>query len=107
MMMMKKTFYYNFLPTKAQEEAAEARNVPLQVSRVLIEVNNIHLPSLHMHESNLSNPWPIRKILVSREIMSEKIELTYNDTFDHIFRYWTLDMANVVVMGGSAFQSLG
>lgn len=99
MMMMKKTFYYNFLPTKAQEEAAQARDVPHQVSRVLVEVNDIHLPSPEL--ASIVSPWPIRKSLSSKEILTERVELSHGQVFDHVFRYWTLETANGIVTGGS------
>ncbi|KAI6695048.1 hypothetical protein NL676_022758 [Syzygium grande] len=96
-MVMKKTFYYNFMPTKAEEEAAKARNVPYQVTRTLFEINDISPPQL-LADPNY--PWLIRKTIVNSEIMTGKLVLSHNDTFDHVFRYWMLETCNHVVMGG-------
>ncbi|KAI6695047.1 hypothetical protein NL676_022757 [Syzygium grande] len=96
-MMSRKTFYYNFMPTKAEEEAAKARNVPYQVTRTLFEVNDISPPQLH---PDPNYPWLIRKAVSNCEIVNGKLVLSHNDTFDHVFRYWTLETCNHVVMGG-------
>ncbi|KAK9285210.1 hypothetical protein L1049_024398 [Liquidambar formosana] len=95
---MKKTFYYTFLPSKAEEVAAaavETTGIPHQINRVLVEIRDLHPPP----PTDPNNPWHIRKMLTSSDIQTGKLLLSHNDTFDHIFRYWTLDMANYVVMG--------
>ncbi|KAF8034260.1 hypothetical protein BT93_C0528 [Corymbia citriodora subsp. variegata] len=95
-LVAKKTFYYHFIPTKAEEEAAKARNVPYQVTRTLFEINDISPPQL-LADPNY--PWLIRKVVSNSEIMTGKLVLSHNDIFDHVFRYWALETCNHVVMG--------
>ncbi|KAI6695050.1 hypothetical protein NL676_022760 [Syzygium grande] len=96
-MMMKKTFYHNFMPTKAEEEAAKASDVPYQATRTLLEINDIGLPQL-LADPNY--PWLIRKTISNSDIRTGKLVLSHTDTFDHVFRYWTLETCNHVVTGG-------
>ncbi|KAK4804533.1 hypothetical protein SAY86_004350 [Trapa natans] len=101
---MKKTFYYNFFPTKAQEEAAQARNVPHHANRVLVEVNDPgEVAAAPGVVGGGVSPWPIRRSLTKREILLERIELSQEEAFDHVFRYWTLEAVNVIVVGGSKY----
>ncbi|KAL9228523.1 hypothetical protein vseg_004095 [Gypsophila vaccaria] len=93
---MKKTYYYNFFPTKQEELAALATNRPYQVTRTLIEIRD-DAPPLNVFDP--SNPWKIRKRLEAQEVTSGKIRLSHEDVFENIFRYASLESANDVVMG--------
>ncbi|KAL3505608.1 hypothetical protein ACH5RR_030990 [Cinchona calisaya] len=94
---MKKTFYHNFMPSKEEEEeeASKATNTRLQTTRVLVEINDVHPPPI----LDYNNPWNIKKKLIQYEVVARKFVISFTNTFDHIFRYWTLAMANHVVLG--------
>lgn len=100
---MTKTWYYNFIPTKAEEEAAKVQNMHYQVTRTLVEINDISPVQLPVDPNY---PWLIRKAVGSGELRTGKLMLSHNDTFDHVFRYWTLEMCNHVVMGGRYLVTL-
>lgn len=102
MATMRKTFYYNVLPTKAEEDAVAARNVPYQVARALVEIRDWY-PAPRIDPSN---PWQIRKSITSNEVVTTKLTLPHDDMFEHVFRYWTLDMANHAVLGNKCFVIL-
>ncbi|KAI3423157.1 Hflx-type G domain-containing protein [Psidium guajava] len=51
-------------------------------------------------------PWLIRKAVESSEITTGKLVLSHDDMFDHVFRYWTLEMCNHVVEGGRYLVTL-
>ncbi|KAL0432742.1 UNVERIFIED_CONTAM: hypothetical protein Slati_2608500 [Sesamum latifolium] len=96
----KKTFYYNFFPSKAEElDSLKARKGPVgsasDVGRVLIEMRDIYPPPV----LDPDNPWLLRKTLNHYEIAFGKLVLSSNDTFDHVIRYWGLGMANYVALG--------
>lgn len=101
--MMTKTWYYSFIPTKAEEEAAKAQNKHYQVTRTLVEIHDIG-PGQLLADPNY--PWLIRKAVESSEITTGKLVLSHNDMFDHVFRYWTLEMCNHVVEGGRYLVTL-
>lgn len=100
---MKKTYYYSFFLTKAEEEAAKARNLdPFPVGRILVEAKD-----LGINPSNAElHPWMIRKFLLNSDIITGKLSLSHNDIFDHVFRYWTLEMARHVVAGNRYLVTL-
>ncbi|KAF8034259.1 hypothetical protein BT93_C0527 [Corymbia citriodora subsp. variegata] len=100
---MTKTWMYNFIPTKAEEEATKAQNMPYQVTRTLIEINDVG-PGQFLADPNY--PWLIRKAVGSSEIMTGRLVLSHKDIFDHVFRYWTLAMCNHVVTGGRYLVTL-
>ncbi|XP_075101632.1 B3 domain-containing protein At5g26805-like [Nicotiana tabacum] len=99
---MKKTFFYNFIPSKAEEEACKASNTPWVVTRQLIEIRDIYPPPV----LDLKNPWQIKKTVTYDEAVVGKLVLPFIDVFEYIFRYWTLDMANLVVSGHKVNVSL-
>ncbi|KAG5607078.1 hypothetical protein H5410_028570 [Solanum commersonii] len=39
---LKKTFFYNFFPSKAEDEACKLNNTPLVVTQELIETRDIY-----------------------------------------------------------------
>lgn len=93
----KKTFYYNFVPTKAEEEALKARKASggLVDGRVLTEIRDLYpQPTI-----DPSNPWIIKKTLNQYEVVQGKLALSCNDAFEHVIRYWTFGMSNYVTMG--------
>ncbi|GAV89131.1 hypothetical protein CFOL_v3_32550 [Cephalotus follicularis] len=102
---MKKTFYYNFFPIKTEEEAVIACNIPQQVTRTLIEIRDMG-PSSPYTNSDINDPWKIRKLITNNVLKTGKLRLSHEEMFDHVFRYWTLDMANKVVMGSKYFVTL-
>ncbi|KAA8526516.1 hypothetical protein F0562_008281 [Nyssa sinensis] len=96
--MMKKIFYYNLVPSKAEEDVAKITNIPFQGNRFLVEIRDVYPPP----PPDPNNPWQIRKRLTASDVVTGKLKLSHNETFDHIFRHWTLDMANYVIMGHKA-----
>ncbi|KAL9388971.1 hypothetical protein Peur_017576 [Populus x canadensis] len=80
---MRKTFYYNFLPTKAEEDAVAARNVPYQVARAVVEIRDWY-PAPRIDPGN---PWQIRKSITSNEVGTTKLTLPHDDMFEHVFRF--------------------
>ncbi|KAI8007611.1 hypothetical protein LOK49_LG07G02593 [Camellia lanceoleosa] len=95
---MKKTLFFNLIPSKAEEDAAKATNTQFQVSRVLVEIRDLYPPPL----PDPNNPWQIRKRTTPNDVATGRLVLSYNDTFEHIFRHWTVDMANFVLYGNKA-----
>lgn len=98
---MKKTFYYNFFPTKEEEEAASS-NPNSQPSRTLVEINDVYPRA----QPDANDPWVIKKVLQPKEIQSRKLVLPYDDTFEHVFRYWTIDFVNIVLNGRICYTSI-
>ncbi|OIT22493.1 hypothetical protein A4A49_55426 [Nicotiana attenuata] len=92
---MKKTLVYNFIPTKAEEEACRASNTPWIVTRQIKEIRDIYPPPI----IDLKDPWQIKKIVTHYEAVVGKLVVPSAEAFEHIFRYWTVDMANVVESG--------
>ncbi|KAJ8540403.1 hypothetical protein K7X08_030322 [Anisodus acutangulus] len=92
---MKKTFFYNFFPSKAEEEACEANNTPWVATRELIEIRDIYpAPKI-----DLENPWQIKKKITHDEIALGKLVVPFFETFEYILRYWKLDEAKSLVNG--------
>lgn len=92
---MKKTFFYNFVPFKAEEEAYKESNTPWIVTRRLVEIRNIYLvPIIDLH-----NPWKIKKTITHYETIVGKLVLPFVEAFEHIFQYWTLDTTRFVTSG--------
>lgn len=92
---MKNTFYYNFLPTKAEEEACKANKTPYKVTRALVDMRDIYPPPL----VDFQKPWQIKRTLTHYEAVTGRVVVSFIDTMEHVFRYWTLGMANGVVLG--------
>ncbi|CAH9129544.1 unnamed protein product [Cuscuta epithymum] len=93
--MLKKTFFYNFIPSKVEEEACMAGTGTWQVQRTLLELRDVFPPPM----VDPANPWQIRKVLTHYEAIAGKLVVPFADAFDHVFRYWGLCMVNQVVMG--------
>ncbi|XP_057480063.1 uncharacterized protein LOC130767265 [Actinidia eriantha] len=95
---MKKTLYYNFIPTKAEEEEEEckatATAAPYKPTWALVELQDVYPPPVF----DPLNPWQIKKVLTPAEVGSGRIVLSHNETFHYVFRYWTTEMTHHVVM---------
>ncbi|WMV37126.1 hypothetical protein MTR67_030511 [Solanum verrucosum] len=92
---MKKIFFYNFLPSKAEEEACRERNTTWIVTRYLVEIRDIYPAPI----IDLQNPWTIKKMITHYETVVRKLVLPFAMAFEHIFRYWTLDTIRLVTSG--------
>ncbi|KAG8390055.1 hypothetical protein BUALT_Bualt01G0043600 [Buddleja alternifolia] len=95
---LKKTYFYNFFPTKAMEEASLANPNPAGVGhqRMLVEIRDVYPPPV----LDSRHPWQIKKTLNAYEISSGKVLVSFQDTFEYILRYWTFCMANNIAMLG-------
>ncbi|KAL3637014.1 hypothetical protein CASFOL_019313 [Castilleja foliolosa] len=93
----RKSYYYNFFPKKEDEEMPPAANSTVlapRLNRRLVEIRDVHPPP----QLNPHDPWPIKKRLNHYEIATGKIILSFQDTFEHIFRYWHFPMCKYVTM---------
>ncbi|XP_049364478.1 uncharacterized protein LOC125829271 [Solanum verrucosum] len=95
LLSLKKTFFYNFFPSKAEEEACKLNNTPYVVTRELIEIRDVYPPP----KINLENPWQIKKRITRDEIVLGKLVIPFFETFEYILRYWTLDAAKSLENG--------
>ncbi|KAE9457881.1 hypothetical protein C3L33_10193, partial [Rhododendron williamsianum] len=95
---MRKTFFFNIIPSKAEEDAAKATNTQFQATRVLVEIRDLYPPP----PPDPANPWVIRMRPTASDVVTGRLMLSYIETFEHIFRHWTLDMANYVLFGNKA-----
>lgn len=91
----KKTFYYNFFPTKEEEETSNPRKSMSGDPRVMVEIRDIFPPPV----ADPENPWRIRKTLSRKEIRYSYIVLSWSDTLEHVLRYWTLRLAQSLFLG--------
>lgn len=98
----KKTFFYNFIPSKLEEEQCKLLNKPYQVTKSVVQFRDIYPPP----SFDPANPWRIRRTLTSEDVTSGRIFITFNEAFDHVFRYWSLETANAVVMLGNKLTSV-
>ncbi|KAG5606680.1 hypothetical protein H5410_028172, partial [Solanum commersonii] len=89
LLSLKKTFFYNFFPSKAEEEAYKLNNTPHVVTREQIEIRDIYPPP----KIYLENPWQIKKKITRDEVIVGKLVIPFFETFEYIIRYWTLDAA--------------
>ncbi|XP_055808695.1 uncharacterized protein LOC129877228 [Solanum dulcamara] len=91
----KKTFFYNFFPSKEEEEACKVNNTPWVVTRELIEIRDIYpAPKI-----DLENSWQIKKKITNDEAVVGKLVIPFYETFEYILRYWTLDVAKSLENG--------
>ncbi|TXG48242.1 hypothetical protein EZV62_027536 [Acer yangbiense] len=96
---MKKTYYYEFLPSKAAEEAAKARGVPHRITRTLVQIRDMTPPP----KFDPNNPWKIRKSVTNGEVINGKLMLTHQATFEYIFRYWGEEICKHVIAGNKSY----
>ena len=102
---MKKTFFYNFFPTKAEEEEAAkagSSGANLPVRREVIEIRDFYPPP----EPDPANPWRIKKVVNNTDVLTGKLVLMHNDVFEHIFRFWSLEICNQVVNGNKVYVAV-
>ncbi|KAK9757977.1 hypothetical protein RND81_01G198100 [Saponaria officinalis] len=97
-----KTFYYVFLPTKAEETIINTNQTPYIPTRYLVEIRDIYDPPI----IDPNNPWVICKKITYYDIISGKITLTHEEVFDHIFRYWSMSFASLGVFGSHKIPML-
>ncbi|TMW98008.1 hypothetical protein EJD97_004645, partial [Solanum chilense] len=62
---MKKTFFYNFFPSKSEEEACKVNNTQHIVTRELMEIRDLYPAPI----IDLQNPWQIKKKITHDEIV--------------------------------------
>lgn len=99
---MRKAYYYNFLPSKAEEDAAatsKANNSIFQVGRALVEIRDLYPVPV----ADPKNVWQIKKVATSTDILTGKLMLLHHDVFEYIFRHWSLEMCSQVVAGNKVY----
>ncbi|KAK1557416.1 hypothetical protein Q3G72_024263 [Acer saccharum] len=96
---MKKTFFYEFLPSKEAEEAAKASGVPYRVTRTLIEIRDINPPP----KIDQNNRWKIKKVVTAGEVVNGKLMLTHQVAFEYIFRYLSMEICKHVIAGYKSY----
>uniref|UniRef100_M1D885 Uncharacterized protein n=1 Tax=Solanum tuberosum TaxID=4113 RepID=M1D885_SOLTU len=95
LLSLKKTLFYNFFPSKAEEEACKLNNTPHVVTQELIEIRDIYPPP----KIDLENSWQIKKKITHDEVIVGKLMIPFFETFEYILRYWTLDAAKSLENG--------
>ncbi|KAG5607080.1 hypothetical protein H5410_028572 [Solanum commersonii] len=89
---LKKTFFYNFFPSKGEEEASKVNNTPRVATRELVEIRDLYpAPKID---------WQIKKQITNDEIFVGMLMIPFIQMFEYILRYWTLDMAKSLENGG-------
>lgn len=91
----KKAYKYEFIATKTVEQAAIASGKPYEVTRTIVEMRDFGNPP----QFDPKNPWQIRKSVTGSDVYNGKLVLSHYEFFDHVFRYWTLDLCNYVDQG--------
>ncbi|XP_069146023.1 putative B3 domain-containing protein At1g51970 [Solanum lycopersicum] len=95
LLSLKKTFFYNFFPSKEEEEACKINNTPYQVTRKLVEIRDLY-PAPRIDRQN---PWQIKKKLTHDEIVVGMLIIPFFEMFEYILRYWTLGVAKSLENG--------
>ncbi|KAM3281802.1 hypothetical protein P3S67_027449 [Capsicum chacoense] len=91
----KKTFFYNFFPSKDEEEACNVNNTPWVPTRELVEIRDLYpAPIIY-----LDNPWQIKKKITGDEVVLGKVVIPFFETFEYILRYWEMDVTQSLVNG--------
>ncbi|EEF49311.1 conserved hypothetical protein [Ricinus communis] len=101
---MRKTFYHNFLPTKAEEEATVARNAKHHVTRTIVEARDWQVTPPRMIDPN--NPWQIRRTIARNEVTTGELVLSHEEMFEYVFKFWSLESANHLLQGNKCFVIL-
>ncbi|KAK4716754.1 hypothetical protein R3W88_015092 [Solanum pinnatisectum] len=102
LLSLKKTFFHNFFPSKAEEEACRVNNTPYVVTRELVEIRDLY-PAPRI---DLQNPWQIKKKITHDEIVVGMLMIPFFEMFEYILRYWTLDMAKSLEDGFSVWVDM-
>lgn len=90
---MKKTLYYRFIPSKAQEEACNARKSPWQVRRGVVEIRGVN------EGVTAAAGAEMRRVLSREEVVTGRIVVPFTEAFEHVFQHWTLGLSKRVVKG--------
>ncbi|KAG5581163.1 hypothetical protein H5410_051790 [Solanum commersonii] len=97
LLSMKKTFFYNFFPSKVEEEACKVNNTPHIVTRELVKIKGLYpAPKIDMQ-----NPWQIKKNITHDKIVVGMLMIPFFVMFEYILQYWTLVMAKILENGCS------
>ncbi|KAH6818612.1 hypothetical protein C2S51_002215 [Perilla frutescens var. frutescens] len=91
---LKKTYFYNFYPVKAEEETAAPTG--FRYHRMLVEIRDVRAPPV----LDPRQPWQIKKTLTHQEVTCGKVVVPFNDTFEYILRYWNFCMSNHIAILG-------
>ncbi|KAG5607210.1 hypothetical protein H5410_028702 [Solanum commersonii] len=86
---IKKTFFHEFISSKAEEEACQVNNTSWVVTRELVEIRDIYSAPI----IDMEDPWQIKKKITHNEVILEKLVIPFLEMFEYILRYWKLDMA--------------
>ncbi|KAG5581181.1 hypothetical protein H5410_051808 [Solanum commersonii] len=96
LLSMKKTNFYNFFPSKAEEEeACKINNTTYDMTRELVKIRDLY-PAPRI---DLQNPWQIKKKLTHDEIVVGMLMIPFFEMFEYILRYWNLDVAKSLENG--------
>ncbi|CAN4113029.1 unnamed protein product [Withania somnifera] len=99
---MKKTFFYNFFPSKEEEETCKVNNIPRVVTRELVEIRDIYpAPKI-----DLTNPQKIKKNITHNEVIVGKVEIPFFEMFEYILRYWKMDITKFLVDGYGVYVAV-
>lgn len=93
---MKKTLFYDFLPSKAVEDAERAQNIPHRVAWQLIEIRDGHpLPASESRECPT-----LIKVIDELEVFTGKLSVLHHRAFDYVFRHWPMPIVQDILTGG-------
>ncbi|KAL9671351.1 hypothetical protein QQ045_008919 [Rhodiola kirilowii] len=89
---VKKTIFYNFIPSKRVEAIYNETHLPLHWSEQLIEIRDVHMPPDSAYLG-------IHRILTDSEVHAGKIHLMHHVAFEHVFRFMPMFETYAVVFG--------
>ncbi|KAF8038305.1 hypothetical protein BT93_B0983 [Corymbia citriodora subsp. variegata] len=93
---MKRTLFYDFLPSKAVEDAERAANIPHQVTGQLIEIRDEHpLPRSEYHDCPT-----LIKVIDEEDVSRGKLLFSHHTTFEYMFRHWPMHVVQDILMSG-------
>ncbi|KAK4716821.1 hypothetical protein R3W88_015159 [Solanum pinnatisectum] len=92
---MKKTFFHEFISSKAEGEACQVNSTSWVVTRELVEIRDIYSAPI----IDLEDPWHIKKKITHNEVILGKLVIHFSKCFEYILRYWKLDMAKSLTNG--------
>ncbi|KAK4353232.1 hypothetical protein RND71_028750 [Anisodus tanguticus] len=92
---MKKTFLYNFFPSKEKEETSNDSKTPLIVTRRLLEIRDMYSAPV----IDPQNSWKIKKVVTHHEMIIGKQVMPFAEVLEHVLGNWTLGSAKLVTLG--------
>nr|GLL48478.1 hypothetical protein A4A49_59639 [Ipomoea trifida]GME06236.1 hypothetical protein A4A49_59639 [Ipomoea batatas] len=95
---MKKTLFYKFIPSQAQQEACMARNLPWQVRRRVVEIRDVNDGT--DAAAAAAGARGIRRVLSREEVVMGGIVVPFAEAFKHVFQHWTLGMIKRAAVKG-------